>query len=74
MSVDQDIIDTIAEAIEDAERSCGNGEYWQFGTHVLSRLREEGWALIHCECVPNTAADPNPNCPIYVEAANHGRR
>ena len=37
---DQEIIDTIAEAIEDAERSCGPGEYWQFGTHVLSVLRE----------------------------------
>ena len=37
---DQSIIDVIAEAIEDAERSCGPGEYWQFSHHVVSQLRE----------------------------------
>ena len=35
-----DIIDTIAEAIEDAERSCGPREYQQSATHVLAVLRE----------------------------------
>ena len=37
---DDDIIATIAEAVEDAERSCGPREYRQFATHVLDVLRE----------------------------------
>ena len=45
MNQDQDIIDTIAEANEDAERSCGSGEYWQFATHILNALRSAGYAV-----------------------------
>ncbi len=37
---DDDLIDTIAEAIEDAERSFGSGEYHQFATHVTDLIRE----------------------------------
>ena len=38
---DQPIIDIIAEAVEDAERSCGPREYWQFAAHVLASLRDQ---------------------------------
>lgn len=34
------IIDIVAEAVEDAERSCGTGEYRQIATHALRTLRE----------------------------------
>lgn len=43
---DQSIIDVIAEAIEDAERSCGPGEYWQFATHALAALRDAGYEVV----------------------------
>lgn len=34
------IVDLLAEAVEDAERSCGLGEYRQIATHALRTLRE----------------------------------
>ncbi len=66
---DQDILDIITDTM------------WLLGIDaesveaaVLLALRGAGYAVLRCECVPNTAADPNPNCPIYTEAANHGRQ
>jgi len=75
---DQDIIDTIAGAIENWAEGRWHtiiddvGE--DFIVSILAALRDDGYAVLRCECVPNTAADPNPNCPIFLEAANHDLR
>jgi hypothetical protein len=42
---DKHLIDKIAESIEDAERSCGCGEYHQIATHVVEMIRE-GHAIV----------------------------
>jgi hypothetical protein len=46
---DQPIIDIIAEAVEDAERSCGPREYWQFAAHVLASLRDQDYLVLPIE-------------------------
>ena len=51
-----DIIDTIAEAIEDAERSCGPREYQQSATHVLAVLRER-YTIVERDIARDAGAD-----------------
>jgi hypothetical protein len=65
-----DIIDTIAEAIEDAERSCGPREYQQSATHVLAVLRER-YAIVEREELASSLASA---IRAYIDAEVAGGR
>ena len=69
MAADQVIIDTIAEAIEDAERSCGPREYQQSATHVLAVLRGAGCEIVTTEEAKLISLENQPpSVPVAAEA------
>ena len=65
MTADQGIIDTIAEAIEDAERSCGPREYQQSATNVIAVLRGAGYELVTTEEAKLISLDSAPSCLYF---------
>ena len=68
MAADQVIIDTIAEAIEDAERSCGPREYQQSATHVLAVLRGAGYEIFTTEEAKLISLENQPpSAPVAAE-------
>ena len=68
--VSDDISDTIAAAIEDAERSCGPREYQQSATHVLAVLRER-YAIVEREELASSLASA---IRAYIDAEVAGGR
>ena len=67
--VSDDISDTIAAAIEDAERSCGPREYQQSAAHVLAVLRGAGYEIVTTEEAKLISLENQPpSVPVAAEA------